>query len=177
MFGKKYDIGGTKASAVIETSIDKINLGDWMFSLTSEEYQACSVGHQAAAQAVMPDGKRLSINVETIDGVQFVQNYIEEISERSHVLGISRNSQVWSHNRSGVIEVHWDLTAKAIDKDRSEITCLVKSYTKRWIMAKIIRAQTKKHPVGQTPLDLHVIEEAPLFAKDIEAKANSGVWA
>lgn len=42
-------IGESTAKAVIDAPIEAINLGDWMFTISSEEYAACAEGHQSAA--------------------------------------------------------------------------------------------------------------------------------
>lgn len=177
MFGKKYLTSHNQGHAIINASINKVNLGDWMFTLTSDEYKACASGHQSAAQGRTLDGKRLSINIETIGEALFVQHYIEEFASRERVLGISPNSSMWARGRLLSVEVHWELSVEKIDENSCRLTCDVKSYTGSLLFALIAKAMIRKMPKDKRPVYLHVKEESPLFAKDIERKANSGVWS
>ena len=38
MSDQKYSLGGHEAEATINAPIEGVDLGDWMFSITSEEY-------------------------------------------------------------------------------------------------------------------------------------------
>ena len=57
----------SSAKAVINAPIDKIDIPEWLFALTDEEYQRCSGAHIAAGATRTPDGsKRIEINVEKV---------------------------------------------------------------------------------------------------------------
>ena len=43
-------VGTASAKAIINAPIESIDMGEWMFTLKSEEYAACAEGHQGAAQ-------------------------------------------------------------------------------------------------------------------------------
>jgi hypothetical protein len=55
-------------TAIINAPIDQVDIPAWCFSLPEREYQGCSPAHIAAGFTTAPDGKRMSINVEIIDG-------------------------------------------------------------------------------------------------------------
>ena len=96
MTTQKVKFGRSQTDAVIHAPIDKVNIGEWMFTLASEDYAACAAGHQSCALGALPDGKRVCVNIESVGGVFMVQNYIETVSEPDHVLGVSANSAMWT---------------------------------------------------------------------------------
>ncbi len=61
-------------TATINAPIGKIDIPKWCFNLSELEYQGCSPAHIAAGFTTAPDGKRMSINVETIGGSLVVQH-------------------------------------------------------------------------------------------------------
>ncbi len=170
-----FRFGTSSARATINAPIEAINLGEWMFTLTSEEYAACSTAHQSAAQGVMPNGKRLSINVETIGGDQMVQHYIETIAQPDHVLGVSPNSLLWLNGYLYLkLAVRWDLKVEQITDSSCELVCTVTPTS--WNPLKAIGGHAWMLLRGR-PVQPHIDEETPLFARDIERKALAGVWA
>ena len=58
----------SSVTAIINAPIEKIDIPTWCFNLSETEYQGCSPAHIAAGFTTAPDGKRMSINVETIGG-------------------------------------------------------------------------------------------------------------
>src|SRR5262249_33774985 len=73
-------------TATIDAPIDKIDIPSWCFALPDREYQSCSPAHIAAGSTTAPDGKRMSINVETIGGSLMVQHYVEILSHKDHLI-------------------------------------------------------------------------------------------
>src|SRR5215470_5042547 len=73
-------------TAIINAPIDKIDIPAWCFSLPEREYQGCSPAHIAAGFTTASDGKRMSINVETIGGSLMVQHYVETLSHKDHLI-------------------------------------------------------------------------------------------
>lgn len=170
-------LGSATAKVVISAPLPSINLGEWLFTLTSEEYAACAEGHQSAAQGVLPSGKRVSINLEVVGGFTMVQHYVESLSRRDHVKTISPNSVLWINEEQFVLtQISWELTAKKISGNQTEITCQVTAETANEAFAKQAMAAAATRPKRETPLQLHINEETPLFAKDIERKALASVW-
>src|SRR5882762_10236752 len=75
----------SSAKAVINAPIHKIDIPEWLFALTDEEYQRFSVAHIAAGATWTPDGsKRIEINVEKVGPGLMVQHWTEDIAEKQH---------------------------------------------------------------------------------------------
>src|SRR4030081_3007101 len=72
------------SKAVIHAPVDKIDIPEWLFTLTDEEYQQCSIAHIAGAATRSPDGKRMSINVEMAGPGLMIQHWIEETAEKQY---------------------------------------------------------------------------------------------
>lgn len=171
-------IGESIAKAVINATIEAINLGEWIFTITSEEYATCAEGHQSAAQGQLPSGKRFSVNVEIVAGIFMVQHYVETVSERDHVVGLSPNTVFFQNYTDYVIaQVTWELKVEKIDAHSCELTCRAFSESQNETFVDELLEMLKDEPEDELPLQKHIEEEAPLFAKDIERKALAGVWS
>lgn len=170
-------LGQTSAQALIDSPIDRIDLGEWMFTLTSDEYAACAEGHQSAAQGVLPSGLRVSMNVEVVGGNFMVQHYIEQIAQRDHVRGVSPNTVLWVSDTQYVLaRITWDLRVEAVSAAACQLTCTVTAETEDAAFAAHVEALNRDVPEADRAFQRHVAEETPLFAKDIERKAAAGVW-
>ena len=170
-------LGEAVASAIIGASIDSINISEWLFGLSSEDYAACAEGHQSAGQGRLPSGKRVSMNVEQVAGFFMVQHYIETISEKDRVLTVSPNTVLWLDDEKYVLlQITWDLSLEKIDEHSCRLTCKVISETENEQFIQATHELTKDIDPAETPFQLHINEETPLFAKDIEAKALKGMW-
>jgi hypothetical protein len=171
-------IGKSTAKAIINAPLEAVNLGEWMFTITSDEYAACAEGHQSAAQGKLASGKRVSVNVEIVSGMFMIQHYIENIAERSHVLAISPNTIFWLNDTNYVLtHITWELGVTIIDENSCELTCSVISETENEAFVKRRQEAMKDLPANHNPAQQHIDEETPLFAKDIERKALAGVWS
>lgn len=170
-------LGEATAKAIINANVDSINISEWLFGISSEDYAACAEGHQSAAQGVLPSGKRVSINVEFVAGFFMVQHYIETISEKDRVLTISPNTILWLDDEKYVmLQITWELRLEEIDSNSCRLTCKVISETEDEMFIKAVHERTKNINPEETPFQLHINEETPLFAKDIESKALTGLW-
>jgi hypothetical protein len=78
----EHQIVDSSFTAIINASIDKVDIPEWCFGLSEQEYQGCSPAHIAAGFTTAPDGKRMSINVEIIGGSMIVEHYIETLGTR-----------------------------------------------------------------------------------------------
>lgn len=172
-----FTIGEASAKAIIHAPIEAVNLGEWMFTITSEEYAACAQGHYSAAQGVLPSWKRFSVNLEFVAGTFMVQHYIETVSKRDHVVGFSPNTTFWLSDTDYVYaQVTWELKTKKIDENSCELTCRAFCESDNEAFVNKLHQDLKDLPPGKDPLQLHIEEESPLFAKDIERKALAGIW-
>jgi hypothetical protein len=170
-------IGEARATAIIHAPIEYVNLAEWMFSITSEEYAACAVGHQSAAQGRLASGKRFSVNIELVAGMLMVQHYIEKVSERRHVVGFSPNTVFWLSDAQYVLaEVTWELKVERLDASSCELTCMALSESYDEPFVTKLHEALRDMPAEHSPLQQHIEEEAPMFARDIERKALARIW-
>ena len=172
------EIGTASARAVIAAPLEAIDLGQWMFTLTSEEYAACAEGHQSAAQGRLASGKRVSINVELVAGYFMVQHYVEHTAERDHVVGVSPNTVMWIDDERFVLaRITWELRVVALDGERCELVCRVVAETENEAFAERAAANNRGIPPEERAFQRHIDEETPLFARDIERKALRSAWS
>ena len=160
-------------SATINAPIEKINIPEWCFTLSEEDYQGCSPAHVAAGVTTAPNGKRMSINVEVLGGSPMVQHYIEKLSEPTHLI-LESISDVFTPTGRVTIFVHWELSVKKIDDNTCEFTnrvlskptdAFIQGLEKQGIPFDLFR--TQRQPVSI----YHNQTETPFFAKSIERHA------
>jgi len=160
-------------TAIINASIEKIDIPTWCFTLPEKEYQGCSPAHIAAGFTTAPDGTRMSINVETIGGSLMVQHYVETLGEKDHLI-LDSDSDVFTPTGRVAIHVTWELSVKAIDKNHCEFTNRVQSFATPDMLASLDRQgipfeifRTQRQPMSIA----HNKGETPLFAASIERHA------
>ena len=98
-------------TAIINAPIQKIDIPTWCFNLSETEYQGCSPAHIAAGFTTAPDGKRMSINVETIGGSLMVQHYVETLGQKNHLI-LDSTSDVFTPAADGNVEPRNGLLAQ-----------------------------------------------------------------
>lgn len=160
-------------SAIINAPVEKIDIPTWCFNLSERDYQGCSPAHIAAGFTTAPDGKRMSINVETIGGSLMVQHYVETLGQKNHLI-LDSTSDVFTPTGRTTIHVTWELSVKEIEAGKCEFTNRVRSYATDEFMAFIakqgipfdqFRAQRQPASIA------HNQSETPLFAASIERAA------
>jgi hypothetical protein len=163
----------SSATAIINAPIELVDIADWVFTLPDAEYQRCSPAHIAAGFTTSDDGRRMSLNVETIGGNLMVQHYVEDIAEKHHVRLMSTSDVVTPTGRtkSGVV---WELSVKAIDAQSCELTNHVigKTTPEYWesLGRNGIPFEVAKH-AQDAASSAHNAQETPLFAKSMERRA------
>jgi hypothetical protein len=160
-------------TAIINAPIEKIDIPKWCFSLPEKEYQGCSPAHIAAGYTTAPDGKRMSINVETIGGSLMVQHYVETLGDKDHLI-LDSDSDVFTPTGRVTIHVTWELSVREIEKGRCEFTNRVQSFATNEMLASLDRQgipfeifRTQRQPMSIA----HNKGETPLFAASIERAA------
>ncbi|KQV81941.1 hypothetical protein [Rhizobium sp. Root1220] len=173
MYSTENQIVDSSFSATINAPIEKIDIPTWCFNLPEKEYQGCSPAHIAAGFTTAPDGKRMSINVETIGGSLMVQHYIETLGKKDHLI-LDSDSDVFTPNGRVTIHVTWELSVKKVDAAHCEFTNRVRSYATDEMMAFLDRQgipfdlfRTQRQPMSIA----HNRGETPLFAASIERAA------
>jgi hypothetical protein len=130
MLSIENQIVDSSFSAVINAPIEKIDIPTWCYTLPEKEYQGCSPAHIAAGYTTAPDGKRMSINVETIGGSLMVQHYVETLGQKDHLI-LDSESEVFTPTGRTTIHVTWELSVKKLDDERCEFTNRVQSYARQ----------------------------------------------
>jgi hypothetical protein len=170
-------IGKESQNAVINAALESIDLTQWFFTLKDEEYRACSSGHHGMVQGRLPDGKRVSVSVETIGGNFIVNSYIEDVSCRDQVRGVSDSVVKIGGPKSVytlMVKTTWELRVVTVSPQSCMLTC---SVTVQTADPRIVAMFQKNPKRANDPWQKHVIEETPYFAADIEKKARSGIFA
>ncbi|MFS8113338.1 hypothetical protein QD460_16565 [Rhizobium jaguaris] len=167
------EIVDSSFSAIINAPIEKVDIPTWCFTLPEDEYRRCSPAHIAAGFTTAPDGKRMSINVETIGGSLMVQHYVETLGKKHHLI-LESVSDIFTPTGRTTIHVLWELSVRRIDERTCEFTNHVRSRATeefkvsldmQGILFDVFRAQRQ-------PMSLaHNRGETPLFAASIERAA------
>ena len=160
------------SKAVIHAPVDKIDIPEWLFTLTDEEYQQCSIAHIAGAATRSPDGKRMSINVEMAGPGLMVQHWTEETADKQHCRLVSLSDMFIQQQRSKM-RLAWDMTVKPLSESSCEFTNSIFLFETDALLAFFENGGAPPEQVRdalQRALDAHNEEETPNFAKSIEMR-------
>jgi hypothetical protein len=113
-------LSDSRFSHTLDISVDRIDIADWLFNLSNDEYKrCCPPDHIAVGATSSDDGRRMSINVERIGETLTIQQYVAEIDEKHHCRMVSM-SDAFSTNRRLIIHLAFNagfpaaITASAI---------------------------------------------------------------
>jgi hypothetical protein len=107
-------------SHIGSAQIERVHIADWLFTLSSAEYQrCCPPAHIAAGATTSEDGSPMSINVEMIGDRLLVQNYVGEIFRPRHCRLVPTSDLFAPHLRN-TCHVVWDLSVEVLDADTRE---------------------------------------------------------
>jgi hypothetical protein len=95
---EEHVIVDSSFSAIINASLEQIDIPSWCFSLPDDEYQGCSPAQFAAGSTTAHDGRRMSVNAEVIGGTPMVQHYVEQVADRHHLV-LDSVSDLFTQNR------------------------------------------------------------------------------
>jgi hypothetical protein len=150
--------------------LDRIDLSEWLFTLSDAEYQAAAPTAHRAAGTYVQDGVRGTVNVEAIGGHLIIQHYREVTASPTHVEMFSRRSRVYLfHLVPAHIQVRWTMSATERTAEVSEFHCTVEL-----ILSPLLRLLGSLS--GLSPaIRKHTRIETKGFADDIVRKANRRV--
>jgi hypothetical protein len=161
-------------SHVVNVPIDRVDLADWLFNITSEEYQrCCPPAHIAAGATTTDDGRPVSINVEMIGESLMIQQYVGELVGPRHCRLVSRSTAFSARGRTSV-EVMWHLKVEPIDDRSCAYTNRVIATATDEFLAFIAHHGTsleQARTARQDASSAHNRIETPLFAQSIERRA------
>lgn len=158
----------TSARTVIDQPAEKINLIQWLSTLSDLDYQACSRAHRAAG-TFRQEGVLGMVNVESVGGNLLIQHYLAARAEPNHVVMRSANTRVYvNHLLPATIEVIWTVAVEPRDAGSAHFSCSVETR-----MPPILGILST---VALLPLFLgrHTREETQGFADDIARKLRDG---
>lgn len=166
-------------TAVINAPFESINLTEWLFTLKDYEYQQCSSAHIAAGNSITKNGRRMSLNVEQIADSLLIQHYVEDIAQRNHCSVNSISDSLTPAGRT-TIGVKWELKIEKISDSSCQFSnhvaiSLTDHFKESLKNFNIYDLEPVRNGMFHN-LKEHNQEETPLFAKDIEHKALSGIW-
>ena len=109
--------------AVLPVPLRSLDLGEWIFNLTDEEYRACAAGHHA--MGIVGGAKRLGIiNVEAMANTLIVQHYETRLVQPDRVTFVSSASEGFLLRLLPFrMSVTWDMQATAVTKETSSLRC------------------------------------------------------
>jgi hypothetical protein len=113
-------IADSAFSHIINTPIGQVDIADWLFHLSSAEYQrCCQPAHIAAGVSTTGDGIPMLINVELIGDWLMIHKYVGEVTDAHHCRMVS-TSDVFSPLGRTTSHVVWDLSVEPIDAQSCE---------------------------------------------------------
>lgn len=159
-------------SHVINVPFESVDIPEWLFNLPEAEYQRCSPDHIAAGATFTDDGRRMSINVETIGQALIIQHYVGEVTQPDYCKMVSISDAISPRGRTKV-QVVWELRVKKIDAASCEYSNTVTAYATDEMIdflkkndisfeeaAQARQAAGSKHNRGETPLFAESIARA-----------------
>lgn len=149
---------------LIDAAPGSIDLGEWLFGMTDEEYVACSPGHRA--MGINGGSARVGVvNVESVGGVMMIQHYRPEVVRPDHVKLVSDSSQAYLlHVFPARIRVLWEMQTFATANGTTGFRGSVEVTMPLWV--RLLAALN----CGSYFLKRHVIGETAGFAANIAAK-------
>ncbi len=150
--------------ALVPVPANAIDLGDWIFQMTDEEYRACSRNHYA--MGIVGGAKRLGIiNVEQVAGALIIQRYAPQLMQKSHVTMISKESQAFlARIIPFKMEVTWDMQIVEENAASSRLRCSLVVVTPLWVKV------AGWFIASNYLLKRHLIGETKGFARDLTSK-------
>ena len=151
-------------SVPLPVSTSVVDLAEWIFGMTDEEYRACAKGHHA--MGVIGGAKRLGlINVEEIAGTLIVQHYRAVTAMPDHIHFVSDASEGFLiHLVPFNMHVWWDMSVVPAGEGTSVLHCSIGFEVPGWVTAASA-VVGNNHFVRK-----HLVEETCNFAKDMTAK-------
>ena len=163
----------SSAKAVLSAPFDSIDIPEWLFNIPDAEYQRCSVNHIAAASSLAANGKRMSLNVETV-GVMMVQHYVEDLAEKQRCRAISITDLFFPGQGRTTCQVTWELIATPQTDDTCELENIVLVHTTPELEEFLKKNDLPVEEIEyrfKVAVEAHNAEETPLFASSIARKA------
>ncbi|MCU6793267.1 hypothetical protein OB236_14190 [Paenibacillus sp. WQ 127069] len=163
-------------SHIIDVPVEKVDIGQWIFSLSETEYQrCCPPDHIAVGTTKTEDGRPMSINVEKIGTSLSIQHYIGEVVEKHKCRMVSTTDIFISNEQRTQMKVIWELSVKPVNADQTEFTNSVVTHPSEHLLSifenqglTFEQASVSRQKISED----HNRREAPLFAESIARAAR-----
>lgn len=161
-------------SAEVDAPIEKIDIADWLLTVSEAEYQRCCVpDHISCGLTKSDDGQQMMINVEMIGTGLVVQHYVAEEMTPTYCR-MNSISDVFTAAGRTQVNVIWELRAEGIEGGRTRYSNSVTAHPTDAFMDFI-----KEHGISyedaaaarQSAGGDHNRRETPFFAASIARKA------
>jgi hypothetical protein len=167
----------TYCTASIPLELERLDLTDWLFTLSDADYRRSSTQHFAAGSSRSEDGRRMSINVERIGETLLFEHYAEDISEAHHCRVVSLSDFLNHRLGQATIHVTWELLVEPADPGGVTFTNRIIAHTtgalEELLDAAGVTVEMVRDSMHQNAA-AHNAEETPLFARDITTRFDRG---
>lgn len=158
-----YRLAGATSEVRMKVPASALDLPDWFYNFSDSEYQHCSRRHWGAGMSTLPDGRRTSVNVESVGGHLAVQHYLEEVSESNHLKLVSERTDAWLFHLFHIHpRVTWEMRLVPTSDDSCIFRCTV-SVEHPSLFMKAASLLT----LFQFFVERHDHEETKLFAENL----------
>lgn len=107
---------------VVDVAADRVDIGEWLFSLSEAEYRrCCPPDHVTAGVGTGEDGHPLAIGVETLGDAVLIHRFVGEVTEPHHCRLVSTSEAIAAEGRT-TVEVTWELRAEPTADGRCTVT-------------------------------------------------------
>jgi hypothetical protein len=172
-------LSSVMCSCVINFPVEKVDLANWLFRLSENEYRrCCPPDHISCGSTVTDEGKPMLLNVEMIGHALMVQRYVAEI-ETPALCKMVSISEAFTPNGRTRVQVIWTLSVKRIDENCSELVNSMTVHPTAEFMDFLVQHKIKfidavgarQHVEGE-----HNRRETPLIAASIERIASGQAY-
>lgn len=163
----------SQTTAFIPLELERIDLTEWLFTLSDADYRRCSMQHFAGGTSRADDGRRMSIKIERIGQTLLFEHYGEDISEAHHCRVVSLSDFLNDRLGQATINVTWELLVQPADRGGVTFTNRVLAHTTDALEELLDAAGVSVemvHDSMQQNAAAHNAEETPLFARNIAAR-------
>ncbi len=162
-----HRLAGATSQVRVDAPASALDLPKWFSGFSDDEYRRCARGHFAAGMSTLPDGRRTSVNVESVGGHLAVQHYVEEVSQPDHLRLVSARTDAWIfHLFRFHPRVTWDMTVTPASDRSCVFRCTVSvEHPSIFITAASVLT------LFQHFVERHDREEAKLFAENLAKHA------
>ncbi len=166
-----YRLANATSEVAMDVPASALDLPKWLFSFSDPEYQHCSRGHWGSGTSTLPDGRRTSLNVESVGGHLGVSHYVEEISEPDHLKLVSERTDAWMfHLFHFHPTITWDMRLVPTSDDSCIFRCTVSiEHPSLFMKAGSVLS------LFQYFVERHDREETKLFADSLAKRKAAGI--